>query len=76
MSTLGLELMTALELALIPTDVAMAKDVGWGTLPWPSLLTELEKKTKDRVIRTDEPLNKIVAKLDVEDHELFYQINL
>lgn len=76
LSTLGLELMTALEFALVPTDVAMAKDVGWGTLPWPSLLTELGKKTKDRVIRTDEPLNKIVAGLDVDDHELFYQVNL
>ena len=35
---LGLELMTSLELALVPTDAEMARKVKWGTLPWPPLL--------------------------------------
>lgn len=33
LNKLGLELMEALELALVPTDDKMAKKAGWGTLP-------------------------------------------
>lgn len=54
---LGLEMMDALELALVPTDSAMAAKVGWGALPWPNLLTRLDEKTKGRVIRTDQSLS-------------------
>ncbi len=50
---LGLELMENLKLALVPTDEVMAGKVGWGTLPWPPLLTRLRAKAKDGVIRTD-----------------------
>ena len=35
----GLELMTALELALVPTDAKMAEKVKWGTLPWKPLIS-------------------------------------
>jgi hypothetical protein len=76
LSKLGLELMEALDFALVPTDDKMAKKVGWGTLPWPSLLTRLDEKTKGRVIRSDRPLPKTAAGLGIEDHELYYQIDL
>jgi hypothetical protein len=49
----GLETMTRLRLALVPTDLEMAKKVGWGTLPWPSLLKRLATVTGDRVLRSD-----------------------
>jgi len=76
LSKLGLELMETLELALVPTDDEMAKKVGWGTLPWPKLLTRLEEKTQGRVIRTDRPLPESAADLNIEPHDLFYQIDL
>lgn len=49
----GLELMRRLRLALVPTSAEMAGKVGWGTLPWPSLLTRLEKLTGNRLLRSD-----------------------
>jgi hypothetical protein len=49
----GLETMTRLRLAMVPTDLEMAKKVGWGTLPWPNLLTRLATLTEDRVLRSD-----------------------
>ncbi len=76
LSKLGLELMESLELALVPTDDDMARKVGWGTLPWPNLLTRLEEKTQGRVIRTDRELPQSAADLNIEPHDLFYQIDL
>lgn len=76
LSALGLELMDALELAFVPTDDKMAKKVGWGTLPWPKLLTRLDEKTKGRVVRTDRKLSAASAARGVVDDPLFYQIDL
>jgi hypothetical protein len=71
---LGLEMMEALELALVPTDDKMAEKVGWGTLPWPPLLERLDEKTDRRVIRTDRALPAKLEGFAVSKHELYYQI--
>ncbi|TBR29037.1 MAG: MBL fold metallo-hydrolase [Reyranella sp.] len=77
LKALGLEMMDALNVALVPTDDEMAKKVGWGTLPWPGLLTSLEEKTGRKVIRSDRPLTQeAAAGLDVEVNDLYYQINI
>ena len=76
----GLELMDSIGLALVPTDDKMAKKVGWGTLPWPKLLTRLEEKTTKRVIRTDRELAGTVDGFKVTADEapdkLYYDIEL
>ncbi|MBN8890266.1 MAG: hypothetical protein BGP12_08295 [Rhodospirillales bacterium 70-18] len=50
----GLEAMARLRLALVPTSAKTAGKVGWGTLPWPALLTRLDTATGGRVVRSDE----------------------
>src|SRR5262249_6379632 len=77
LNKLGLELMDSLELALVPTDSAMAAKVKWGTLPWPALLDRLETKTKGGMVRTDKPFgNKTVASAKVTETDLYYDIEL
>ncbi len=49
----GLETMTRLRLALVPTSAEMADSVGWGTLPWPSLLKRLKELASGGVLRSD-----------------------
>lgn len=49
----GLESMTNLCLALVPTSATMAEKVKWGTLPWPNLLKRLDELTYGRVVRSD-----------------------
>jgi hypothetical protein len=71
---LGLELMTSLELALIPTDAEMAKTVKWGTLPWPPLLDALDVQARHGAIRTDKPLGKKSAGAKVTENQLYYEI--
>ena len=51
----GLEEMTALHTAIIPVDHKVAVTMGWGNMPFESLLTALDKKTSGRVLRTDLP---------------------
>jgi hypothetical protein len=79
---LGLETMANLELALVPTDAAMAAKVKWGTLPWPPLLKALADKATQGVVRTDE---SYVAKptddgkppaIKVRQETLFYEVEL
>ena len=51
----GLELMTSADLsAFIPTNEADAKKVGWGEMPYHSILTALAAKTAGRTIRADD----------------------
>jgi hypothetical protein len=79
LNKLGLELMTSLELALVPTDADMAKKVKWGTLPWTPLLDRLTEKTKGKgaVIRTDEAFgSKKLPAATVTDDLLFYEIEI
>ena len=73
---LGLELMTSLELALIPTDAEMAKAVKWGTLPWPPLLKELDDKAKHGAIRTDQPIGAKSSGLKVVQNDLYYEVEI
>lgn len=72
----GLEQMDALALALIPTDAAMAKKVGWGTLPWKSLLDRLDEKTKHRVLRTDRPAPAKLDGFSLTAKPLYYEVAL
>jgi hypothetical protein len=51
----GLEQMTRLEMALMPTDEEMASKVKWDEFPWPDLVTRLGEKVGKRLIRSDEP---------------------
>lgn len=74
---LGMEQMANLELALVPTDAAMAKKVKWGTLPWPPLLTALAAKAKHGVVRTDQAFgSKTLGAYKVTEDPLFYEIEL
>ena len=51
----GLELMTSPDLsAFIPTNEDDAKKVGWGEMPYHSIITALAKKTSGRTIRADD----------------------
>src|SRR5262249_21985630 len=51
----GLELMTQADFAaFIPTNQKDAKNVGWGAMPFQSILDDLEKHASGRVIRADD----------------------
>lgn len=72
----GLELMNALELALVPTDDDMAKKVKWGTLPWPPLLKALTDKARKGVVRSDRENGTRSGDLKVVKNDLFYEVIL
>lgn len=74
--TPGLEMMAALELALVPTDSKTAGKVNWGTLPWTPLLGALAQKTKNRVIRTDANLPGPISGFAVRESKLYYEVEL
>jgi hypothetical protein len=77
LNKLGLELMTSLELALVPTDAEMAQKVKWGTLPWKTLLDRLVDKTKGAVVRTDEAFgSKKLPTATVTEDPLYYEIEI
>ncbi|WP_421995477.1 MBL fold metallo-hydrolase [Reyranella sp.] len=77
LNKLGLELMTSLELALVPTDSEMAKKVKWGTLPWQPLLDRLLEKTNSQVVRTDKAFgSKKVSLGKVTEDPLFYEVEI
>ncbi|WP_395391184.1 hypothetical protein WBP07_11500 [Novosphingobium sp. BL-8A] len=50
----GLEKMTALEVAFNPTDEKMAQKVGWNDIPATALNAELYRRTKGRLIQSDQ----------------------
>ncbi len=53
----GLEQMTSDELvAFIPVDEQMAKSKRWNGMPLPGLVSALNKQTRNRVARSDQPL--------------------
>jgi hypothetical protein len=49
----GLETMGGDLIAFVPTDEDVAKKVGWGRMPLPSLITALDRHTGGRVARSD-----------------------
>ena len=49
----GLETMSRDLIAFIPTDEAVAKKVGWGSMPLPALVQALEAHTSGRTVRAD-----------------------
>lgn len=51
----GLETMGGDLIAFVPTDEDVAKKVGWGRMPLPSLITALDRHTGGRVARSDKP---------------------
>jgi hypothetical protein len=52
----GLEQMTSPDLtAFIPTKAVDAQKIGWGRMPFPSILTALAERCDGRVIRADDP---------------------
>ncbi len=71
----GLEIMDALELALLPTDVAMAEKVGWGRFPLPSLVERLQERTDGRVVRTDEDAAAMTGRFTLKTHDLYYEVS-
>ena len=50
----GLEAMGDDLVAFIPTDEALARRVGWGRMPLPSLVAALGQRTGGRVVRADQ----------------------
>ena len=72
----GLELMEAIQLALVPTSEEMAGKVKLGTLPWPKLLDRLEEKTDGGVIRTDLSPKGKAAKACAVVEDLYYEVRL
>ena len=51
----GLDMMSNLQMAFIPVDHEMAVKKRWGRMPLPDIVSELQKKTNDRVFRIDMP---------------------
>jgi beta-lactamase superfamily II metal-dependent hydrolase len=52
----GLELMISKDLsAFIPTNQKDAKKIGWGQMPFASILNALDERCAERVIRADDP---------------------
>ena len=70
----GLEQMSRLQVAMMPTDESMAKKVNWDEFPWPDLVGRLEEKTGQRVIRSDKPVPKALAGAVSAKDPLFYEI--
>ena len=74
----GLEMMSALEIALIPVDHAMALKKGWGQIPLGELEQRLNVITKDRVLRIDQEV-PVALTGHVEQDEsktLYYEVTV
>jgi beta-lactamase superfamily II metal-dependent hydrolase len=72
----GLEMMTNLEIAMIPVNHEMALKKRWGNMPLPDLLTRLNAKTGNRVLRIDADPPPELAKLVDQSNPLYYEIDL
>jgi hypothetical protein len=78
----GLETMAEDLIAFIPTDEVVAKKVGWGRMPLPSLVTALGLHTKGRVVRADQAFTPVPAGGEVAEDfarrlkqtDLYYEI--
>jgi hypothetical protein len=72
----GLEMMTNLEIAMIPVNHEMALKKRWGNMPLPDLLTRLNATTGNRVLRIDADPPPELAKLVDQSNPLYYEIDL
>lgn len=71
----GLEIMDSLQLALLPTDRAMAEKVKWGRFPLPELVERLEEKTKHRVVRSDGALPSNAEGFAIQEDPLYFEVS-
>jgi beta-lactamase superfamily II metal-dependent hydrolase len=69
----GLELMTNLELAMIPVNQDMAMKKHWGAMPLVALEERLGAITKHCVLRIDQPVPPELAG-KVLENDLFYEV--
>lgn len=74
----GLEMMTSLEIALIPVDHEMAIKKRWGNMPLPDLEKRLNEITKGRVLRIDQDVPPALAGSVGQDKtkQLYYEVTL
>jgi hypothetical protein len=71
----GLEMMTGLQVAMIPVNREMALKKRWPAMPLPDLETRLHAVTKNRVLRIDRPVPAELKEQVLED-DLFFEIML
>ena len=72
----GLEQMVNLQVAFVPVDHAMAVKKRWGNMPLPELLTDLNVRTGNRVLRIDtDPPKELAVKLS-DPNPLYYELEL
>jgi len=74
----GLEMMTNLEIALIPVDHEMAVKKGWGNLPFGQLEQRLSEKTNGRVLRVDKDIPPSLTGCVKQDDakNLYYEVTI
>ena len=71
----GLEMMTGLEIVLIPVDHAMALKKRWGNMPLPQLIDRMTELTKGRILRIDQPAPPEL-KDRTRERPLYYEVGL
>jgi hypothetical protein len=74
----GLEMMTNLEIALVPVDHEMAVKKGWGNLPLRQLEQRLSEKTNGRVLRADKDIPPSLTGCVRQDDakSLYYEVTI
>lgn len=74
----GLERMTALDVAVIPVDHAMALKKKWGDIPLDALVTALGKATTERgyVVRTDQELSATAKRRGARMTRLYVEVDV
>src|SRR5262249_47041770 len=74
----GLELMTELEIALIPVDHDMAVKKRWGKMPLPELEQRLNEITKRCVLRVDRDIpDELKGRIEQDPaKKLYYEVTV
>jgi hypothetical protein len=73
----GLEMMNALQLAMIPVNVAMAQTKNWNRMPLKELVAALNAKTNGAVVQADSPLPAGIGSVVTSpDGQLWYEVTL
>jgi hypothetical protein len=78
LKTQGLELMKALDIAVIPVDHDMAVKKNWGNIPLNTLVTALGQATGDRgyVLRTDAEPPPVAVKRGARSTKLYFEVDI